>query len=179
MGIQWLSISVRNGCFELQNRNQKCHGGYWAQTFVIWPSQKCSSLTLFFCVPTSNTTILFDFHHLLCAFEDPKLTFLTFPKLHLNPTGITLHQFLWWINYSHIESHQAKSRAPSLPFSSLQGISSFPQRGTFFFWNLGWASQGKKNNESTHHTWNLKVKLWSQIWKTSIILLKTTGNRQF
>lgn len=89
MGIQWLSISVRNVCFELQNRNQKCHGGYWAQTSVIWPSQKHSPLTLFFCGPTSNTTMLFHFHHLLYAFEDPKWAFLTFPKLYLNPTGIT------------------------------------------------------------------------------------------
>lgn len=49
----------------------------------------------------------------------------------------------------------------------------------FFFFLKSWASQGKKKNESTQHTWNIKVKLWSHIWKTSIILLKTTYTRQF
>lgn len=146
----------------------------------LTPPKSVPPLTLFFCVPTSNTTILFYFHHLRYAFEDPKLTFLTFPKLLLNPTGITLHQFFWWINYGPTESHQANPGLPVSLFSPHKAFPHFLREELFFFFfsaNPRWASQGKKNNESTQHTWNLKVKLWSQIWKTTIPL-KTIGNGQ-
>lgn len=101
----------------------------------LTPPKSVPPLTLFFCVPTSNTTILFYFHHLRYAFEDPKLTFLTFPKLRLNPTGITLHQFLWWINCGPTESHQANPGLPVSLFSPHKAFPHFLREELFFFFS--------------------------------------------